>query len=82
MKSNPILNAAIYEIVDNQLCELTPPETKQTLARLFADGFSLQEARRLIACVVVSEIFDVLKQQKPYNATRFIQALHQLPQLP
>ena len=49
----------MYEVVDNQLRDGTPLETRQTLERLIAEGHTRQEARRLIACAVVSEIFDV-----------------------
>jgi len=41
-----------------------------------------QEARRLIGCVVTSEMFDVLKQQKPFDRDRFVAALGRLPRMP
>jgi hypothetical protein len=81
-KTNPVLKEMILEVVNNQLEALDPPETKQTYDRLIADGISDQEARRLIGCVVSSEIFDVLKQQKPFDHARFIKALNKLPKLP
>lgn len=62
--------------------DLDPPETKETYDRLIADGISDQEARRLIGCVVSSEIFDVLKQQQPFDHARFVKALKKLPKLP
>ena len=61
---------------------LDPPETKQTYDRLITDGISDQEARRLIGCVVSSEIFDVLKQQQPFDRDRFVKALSKLPKMP
>ena len=81
-KSNPILKQTILEVVNNQLESLDPPETKQTYDRLVADGISDQESRQLIGCVVSSEIFDVLKQQQPFDHTRFVKALNRLPTLP
>jgi hypothetical protein len=42
---NPVLQAAIYDVVDNQLRDGTPPETRQTLDRLMAEGHIRQEAR-------------------------------------
>jgi len=65
---NPVLQAAIYELIDNQLRDGTPLETRQTLERLIAEGHARQEARRLIACAVVSEIFNVLQRHEPYDA--------------
>lgn len=81
-KTNPVLKQTILEVVNNQLEALDPPETKQTYDRLVADGISDQEARRLIGCVVSSEIFDVLKQQQPFDHIRFVKALNRLPKLP
>jgi hypothetical protein len=80
-KSSKILNQAIMEVVENQLHDGNPPETKKTFERLLEKGIKEQEAKRLIACVVVSEIYDVLKQQQPYNHERFVKALNQLPKL-
>jgi len=81
-KANPVLNAAIMEVVDNHLRGNDPPQTAQTLKRLMAAGHSEMEAKRLIACVVSAEIFDVLKQQQPFNLERFVKALDKLPAMP
>jgi Mg/Co/Ni transporter MgtE len=81
-KTNPVLKQEIIEVVNNQLENLDPPETKETYDRLVADGISDQEARRLIGCVVSSEIFDVLKQEQPFDHARFVTALNKLPKLP
>ena len=82
-KPNPeVVSAAIYEVVDNQLRDGEPPETKQTLERLLAEGHSRSEARRLIAAVVSSEIFEVLKHKRPYDQARYVAALARLPKMP
>lgn len=82
MKPNLRVRAAILEVVDNQLRDGTPPETRQTFQRLIAEGHSKQEAKRLIGAVVATEIFGMLKQKKPYDKARFIAALKRLPKLP
>ena len=81
-KPNPHLNAAVMEVVENQLRDGDPPETKQTFDRLLAEGHDEAEARRLIGCVVVAEIFDVLKKQEPFNPQRFAKGLARLPAMP
>ena len=81
-KTNPVLKHEILEVVNNQLENSDPPETKQTYDRLVANGISDQEARRLIGCVVSSEIFDVLKQQQLFDHARFVKTLNKLPKLP
>jgi hypothetical protein len=81
-KVNPHLRRAILEVVENQLRDGTPPETRATLERLMADGCSREEAVKLIGCVVATEIFDVLKDRQPFNESRFVAALQRLPKLP
>jgi hypothetical protein len=73
---------AILEVVDNQLRDLNPPATKETFDRLVGEGFASEEARRLIGCVVASEIFDVLASLQPYDEDRYVTALKKLPELP
>ena len=70
------------KVVDNQIRNNDPPQTRQTLQRLITDGHFEEEAKRLIACVVSAEIFDVLKQQQPFDLDRFVKALDKLPALP
>ena len=82
MKHNPYLKDAIMEVVGNQLRNGDPPETKETFDRLLAKGHSEEEARRLIGCVVVSEIFEILRKNEPFDPQRYAQALARLPNLP
>jgi hypothetical protein len=81
-KGNPHLRAAIMEVVEKQILGNDPPQTGQTFNRLTEAGLSEEEAKRLIACVVSAEIFDVLKKQEPFNLERFVKALDRLPQMP
>lgn len=77
--ANPALTAAILEVVDTQLRENTPPETRQTFERLVTSGYAPEDARRLIGNVVVQEIFHVLQRRETYNEERYLAALHGLP---
>ena len=79
---NPELRRALLEVVDNQLRDGNPPETRATLERLLAEGFSREQALDLIACVVCSEIFDVLKSGRPYEEGRYLAGLRGLPRMP
>ncbi len=65
-KVNKRVKKVILEVVDNQLRDRTPPETPETYHRLRQQGYTDQEARELIGAVVSSEMFEVMKQQKPY----------------
>ena len=79
---NPHLQSAIMKVVENQLRSNDPPQTRQTFERLIAAGHAEQEAKRLIACVVSAEIFDVLKKNEPFNLDRFVKGLNKLPTMP
>ncbi len=75
---NPHLKAAIMEVVENQLRDGDPPETRQTLERLLAEGYSQQQATEMIGSVVISEIWTILHDNKQFDRPRFIAALKQL----
>lgn len=80
--SSEILRGAIFEIIENQIRDGTPPETEQTYDRLIGEGHSHEETMKMIGCAVTSEIFDVLKQKQPYNEQQYVAALQALPELP
>ena len=77
--ANPARTAAILEVVDTQLRENTPPQTRQTFDRLVRSGYAPEDARRLIGNIVAQEIFHVLQRGEGYNEQRYLAALHGLP---
>ena len=76
------LREAILEVINNQMRDNDPPETKQAFLRLQKEGFSKEETLKLIGCVVASEVFTVLKENRPYDNKKYISALKALPKLP
>ncbi len=79
---NPYLQSAILEVVENQLENNDPPETRQTYERLIREGHSEEDAKKLIGAVVAVEMFSIMKHQKPFDETQFIAALNRLPKIP
>ncbi len=79
---NERLRQAILEVIKNQIKKNDPPETKQTLIRLQENGFSEEEALKLIGYVVASEVFTVLKDNRKYDREKYVSALKALPKLP
>lgn len=59
-----------------------PPETRQTLDRLIAQGISQEDAKSYIAQAVCLEVFNVLKHNKPSDQARYIRNLQRLPKEP
>ena len=79
---NQRLREAILEVINTQIRDNDPPETKKNLIRLQNQGFSEEESLRLIGYVVASEVFSVLKDNRQYDKDKYIGALNDLPRLP
>jgi hypothetical protein len=80
--ANPELEAAVLAFVDEQLEQGQPPQVRQTLERLVQAGYAREGARRLIALVVVVEIFPLMLRGERYDEARYFAALERLPALP
>jgi hypothetical protein len=76
------LRGEILAIVENQLRDNDPPETRATLARLLREGHSEPDAKRMIACVVAAEVFEILRAGRAHDHDRYVAALAALPELP
>jgi hypothetical protein len=77
--ANPALTDAILAVVDQQLRDQRPPETRRTCERLVARGYAPEDARRLIGNVVAQDIFAVMQRGEVYHEQRSSAALHGLP---
>ena len=73
---------AMRETVRNQIALNQPPEAKRTFERLRAEGMSDEGAIEFMAAVVATEIFVMMKYQKPFDERRYEAALRALPTLP
>jgi hypothetical protein len=78
--ANPALTDGILAIVDQQMRDNSPPETRRTFERLLALGYAPEDARRLIGNVVAQEIFAVMQRGDVYNELQYIRALQSLPE--
>lgn len=77
-KSSRIVRRAILEAVENQLAMDDPPETKQTLDRLMAAGYSRQEAVKMIGGALTEEMWEMLHEQKEHDPKRYKARLDKL----
>lgn len=78
-KSNPHLKESLMDVVDNQLRDDDPPETRQTFNRLISQGISEEDAKIYIGQAVCVEILDIMRNRKEFNKERFIRNLKRLP---
>jgi hypothetical protein len=73
---------AIMRVVETQLRDNDPPETRLTLERLKAGGLTEKEAKKLIRGVAAIEICNIMEKKEPFQYQRYSEALKKLPKLP
>ena len=81
-ETNPMLFAAFMEIVDNQIKDNNPPETRIAFDRLRREGFIEGDAKKLIGQAIALETFRIIKKNEVYNLECFIRNLNRLPESP
>ena len=69
--ANLRLKKTILEVVDNQLKANDPPCTKDVYEKLRAAGYSGAEAKDKIGAVVLSEIYDIMKEGQPFDEENY-----------
>lgn len=74
------LKENIFEIVDNQIRDNNPPCTKEIFDDLLDAGYSESEAKDKIGAVVLSEIYDLLKDEKGFDEEHYKQCLQKMLQ--
>ena len=82
MSDPELLRSIIFDVINNQIRDGTPPETKATYDRLLTEGYPEEEVMKYIGAVVSSEIFSVVKEGRTYDEQRSVAALRALPKLP
>lgn len=82
MEFNEALKDQILETVQNQIETNQPPETKETLERLKKTGYSDDDAKQLIGQCLAVELYHVFSNQEPFNESRYISNLKNLPEQP
>jgi hypothetical protein len=75
---NPKFRTKLLEIVENQLREDNPKCTGETLNRLLEMGKTEEESKLLIAGILVEEMYDIMKNQVPFNESRYAEKLANL----
>jgi len=80
--TNPELGKAILEVVENQIRDNDPPETRRTIDRLTGEGYTDDEARRLVSTAVTVELFHMMRDCEKFNRERYVWNLSHLPREP
>ena len=75
---NPRLQKLVFEVIENQIRDNDPPETKATWDRLKAAGYSDMQIKRMIGGVFVQHLYHVMKERVPMDTERYVQDLERL----
>ena len=76
-----IFRQALFEAIEDQMRDGTPPETKRTFDRLVGEGHSKDDAMGLIATVLTFEMANVAGGEE-YDEDTYVRELRALPELP
>lgn len=74
------ISDGIDVVVEEELQENYPPETRMTLNRLRAEGFSEGQARGMIARAHFVELLLAEKAGEPFSEVRYVENLLALPE--
>lgn len=78
--ANIRLKKEILKVVDNQLKANDPPCTGWAYRELLSAGYTAAEAKERIGSVVLSQIYDCVKESKPYDETAYETAMREMVQ--
>ncbi len=75
---NPRLKALLLNVVDNQINDNKPIETKQTFTRLVRAGYTELQAKEKIAAVIAAAIYDAQMSGGPFDEAKYIKDISDL----
>ncbi len=81
-ETNPRAGQLLIQGVREQIAKGDPPEVGQTYDRLIADGYPKEEVYKTLACVLSTEVFEILKYKRVFDRQLCIKRLRALPKLP
>ena len=81
-RHDPVLHAALMEMVSRQIADNDPPETRETFERLLAEGYSPEYVRRMIGLLIARGLTRGMLQGRPFDEKDFIENLRRLPEIP
>jgi hypothetical protein len=76
--ANPFVHVAVHQTVENQIAGHTPPQTAETLEALMRAGYTRHEAIHAIGTILAQEIFEILRDNHPFDEAGYVEALGDL----
>ncbi|MBZ9606310.1 SEC-C domain-containing protein [Clostridium estertheticum] len=72
------LKGCILETIDNQMRDNDPKCTNEVFEKLISVGYTENKAKEIIAAVLIEEMYDIMKNQQPFNEERYSNKLYKL----
>jgi hypothetical protein len=76
------VSSFVLHVVEKQLEENAPPQTRETLQRLVGLGFGEEDAKHLIGSAIAAEMRSVVSEGRPFKEECFLALLKRLPHPP
>lgn len=76
---NPHARAALLQALEDQLTSKDTPEVKAQLQRLLAEGVKMEEAKEMMALVLMFHITRMMQTEKPFDYKAYLAELRRLP---
>jgi len=81
-ETNPRAGRLMIQGVKEQIATGDPPEVGQTYDRLIADGHPEEKVYKMLACVLSTEVFEIMKHKRVFDRQLYVKRLRELPKLP
>lgn len=75
---NPLLHVNIHSVVENQIAAGDPSSVVHALRRLMRQGLPRHEAIHRIGAILIQEIWEIMADNRPFDAQGYDQAVHRL----
>jgi hypothetical protein len=75
---NPIIHVQMHAVVENQIAGRNPTEVREIVKALMHQGYSRHDAIHAVAGVLAEEMFFILRDQRAYDETGYLQKLQKL----
>lgn len=75
---NKRLKKLIIEAVENQMSDPETKYVKETYEKMHGAGYTAKEAKEAIAGVLLSEMYTIMGEQKPFDENRYRKGLEEM----
>ncbi len=75
---NPLVHVTVHSTIENQIAAGDPPCVRHALRRLLRQGMDRHEAIHRIGAVLATEIWEILKDNRPFDRAGYSRAIRRL----